>query len=188
LVNTFHQSNSIITSYRELVQKEEANVQLLGNLIYKIFGNSIPPDGNFTLRISDGVVKGFEYNGTIAPPITTFYGMYDRHYSFNATDPWKLPDRWLRPPKDFDLSTPINFVSTCDSYGGSSGSPAVNKNLEIIGINFDRNIDAMSRNFIYTPETGRNVMVHSAGIIEALQDMYKADRIVKELKTGKITK
>jgi hypothetical protein len=188
LVNTYQQANSIRTSYISLIQKEEANLQLLGNLIYKLFGNSIPPDGNSTLRISDGIVKGFEYNGTIAPPITTFYGMYDRHYSFNATDPWKLPDKWLKPPKDFDLSTPMNFVSTCDSYGGNSGSPAVNKNLEIIGLNFDRNIDGMSRNFIYTSEKGRNVMVHSAGIMEALQNMYNADRIVKELKSGKRTK
>ena len=79
-----------------------------------------------------------------------------------------------------------NFVSTCDTYGGNSGSPAVNKDLEIVGLNFDRNIDGMSRDFIYTPEKGRNVMVHSEGILEALRDIYKADRIVKELKSGKV--
>ena len=186
LVNTYYQATEIKDTYNEYQQKEAANLQLLGNAIYEVFGNSIPPDGTFTLRITDGIVKGFDYNGTIAPAITTFYGLYDRYYSFNATDPWKLPDRWLKPSKDFDLSTPLDFVSTCDTYGGNSGSPAVNKNLEIVGLNFDRNIDGMSRDFIYTSEKGRNVMVHSEGILEALRDMYKADRVVKELKTGKV--
>ena len=109
LVNTYYQAAELKNTYSELQQKEAANIQLLGNAIYDVYGNSIPPDGTFTLRITDGVVKGFDYNGTIAPPITTFYGMYDRHYSFNATDPWKLPDRWLHPSKDFDLSTPFQF-------------------------------------------------------------------------------
>jgi hypothetical protein len=186
LVNTYYKSNELKDTYKELQQKEAANIQLLGNAIYEVFGNSIPPDGTFTLRIADGIVKGFEYNGTIAPPITTFYGLYDRHYSFNATEPWKLPDRWLHPSKDFNLSTPLDFVSTADTYGGNSGSPAVNKNLEIVGLNFDRNIDGMSRDFIYTPEKGRNVMVHSDGILEALKDMYKTDRLVKEIQAGKI--
>jgi len=186
LVNTYYQASETKSAYTELQQKEAANIQLLGNVIFEVFGNSIPPDGTFTLRITDGTVKGFSYNGTIAPPITTFYGMYDRHYSFNATDPWKLPDRWLQRKKDVDLSTPMNFVSTCDTYGGNSGSPAVNKDLEIVGLNFDRNIDGMSRDFIYTEEKGRNVMVHSEGILEALQDIYQASRVVNELKTGKV--
>ena len=186
VVNTFYKANEIRDLYKELLQKEDAKVQLLGNLIYEVFGNTIPPDGTFTLRITDGVVKGFEYNGTIAPPITTFYGMFDRYYSFTNFDSWKLPERWLKYSKDFDLSTPVNFVSTCDTYGGNSGSPAVNKNLEIVGLNFDRNIDGMSREFIYTSEKGRNVMVHSKGILEALEDIYHADRLVKEIKSGKI--
>ena len=186
VVNTFYKANEIRDRYKELLQKEDAKVQLLGNLIYEVFGNTIPPDGTFTLRITDGIVKGFEYNGTIAPPITTFYGMYDRYYSFTNFDTWKLPERWLKYSKDFDLSTPVNFVSTCDTYGGNSGSPAVNKNLEIVGLNFDRNIDGMSREFIYTSEKGRNVMVHSKGILEALEDIYHADRLVKEIKAGKI--
>lgn len=186
VVNTYHKASEIKDKYKELQQKEAAKVQLLGNIIYQMFGNSIPPDGTFTLRITDGIVKGFEYNGTIAPPFTTFYGMFDRYYSFTNFDTWKLPERWLKYSSNFDLSTPVNFVSTCDTYGGNSGSPAVNKDLEIVGLNFDRNIDGMSREFIYTSEKGRNVMVHSKGILEALEDIYYAERLVKEIKSGKI--
>ena len=173
--------------FAKLWALENTKVQLLGKAIHEVFGTAIPPDGTFTLRISDGFVKGYEYNGTIAPPITTFYGLYDRFYSYDKKEPWELPRRWQNPPKEFDMRTPMNFVSTCDTYGGNSGSPLVNKDLEIIGLNFDRNIEGMPRDFIYTDESARNVGVHSAGMYQALKDIYKADRIVKELNNGKIT-
>jgi hypothetical protein len=174
------------TKYEKIVSLENAKIQLLGMALHEVYGTSIPPDGTFTLRFSDGVVKTYEYNGTIAPPITTFYGLYDKYYSFGKQDPWDLPERWRKPPPEFDLKTPFNFVSTADTYGGNSGSPVVNKDLQVVGLNFDRNIEGMPREFIYTDETARNVCVHSEGILEALRDMYKADRIVKELQRGKI--
>ncbi|MCX6165036.1 MAG: S46 family peptidase, partial [Ignavibacteriae bacterium] len=106
-----------------LNNKEELANQKLGNAIFEVFGNSIPPDATFTLRISDGVIKTYNYNGTIAPPKTTFYGIYDRFYSFEKKNPWDLSKLWINPPKDFKLETPFNFISTCDISGGSSGSP-----------------------------------------------------------------
>ena len=153
---------------------------------FELYGTSIPPDATFTLRISDGVVRGYPYNGTEAPPYTTFYGMYDRHYAHPASVDWALPDRFLPIPDDLDLGTPLNFVSTADTYGGNSGSPAITKDLELVGLNFDRNVEGLSRDFIYLPERGRNVMVDSRAILEALDDIYDADRIVAELLTGRL--
>jgi len=53
---------------------------------------------------------------------------------------------------------------------------------------FDGNIESLPGDFIFTEEKNRAVAVHSEGILEALQEIYKADRIVKELKLGKIEK
>lgn len=172
--------------YSEIQSKEAAKVQLLGKAIYEVYGTNIPPDATFTLRLADGVVKSYEYNGTIAPPVTTVYGMYDRYYSFGRKDPWDLPDRWKNPPPTFDLKTPMNFIMTSDIIGGNSGSPVVNKNLEVVGLIFDGNIESLPGDFIFTEDKNRAVAVHSAGILEALDQIYKADRIVKELKAGKI--
>src|SRR5262249_42904576 len=56
----------------------------LGRARFAVFGRGIPPDGTFSPRIADGVVQGYAYNGTLAPPFTTFYGMYER---FRANGP-----------------------------------------------------------------------------------------------------
>ena len=186
VAKTKNTSEEIRKQYSEIQSRESAKVQPLGNTIFDIYGTSIPPDATFTLRIADGVVKTYEYNGTIAPPITTYYGMYDRYYSFMGKQDWDLPERWKNPPSNFDLSTPINFVSTADIIGGNSGSPLVNKNLEIVGLAFDGNIESLPGNFIFDDTKNRTVSVHSAGMLEAFEDIYKADRLVTELKNGMI--
>jgi hypothetical protein len=60
----------------------------------------------------------------------------------------------------------------------------VTPDLAIVGLNFDRNIQGLSRDFIYLPERGRNVMVDVRAIREALDVVYDADRIVLEILTG----
>jgi hypothetical protein len=172
----------------EVSARDQVNATLLGRAQYDVYGTSIPPDATFTMRLADGVVKGFEYNGTKAAGVTTFYGMYDRHYSNPGDESWALPERWINHPADFDLSTPYNLASTNDIIGGNSGSPIVNKNKEVVGLVFDGNIESLPGDFIFAEDKGnRTVSVHSAGIIEALRAIYKAQRVVDELKAGKIT-
>jgi hypothetical protein len=178
--------SSLKSRLSTLLSKGEIAERSLGKALFEVYGTSIPPDATFTLRISDGVVKGFPYNGTVAPPIVTFYGLYDRYYSFNKAHPWDLPERW-HDPKDLELELPFNFVSTNDIIGGSSGSPVINKNAEIVGLAFDGNIQSLPGNFIFREEENRLVSVHSLGMIEALQKIYNAERLTEELLSGKVT-
>jgi hypothetical protein len=176
----------LIQKFQSLRKQEEVLTAELGRLIFEVYGTSIPPDATFTLRISDGTLKSYEYNGTLAPEKTTYYGLYDRYYSFNGKFPWSLPERWKNPPKEFELSVFVNFVSTNDIVGGNSGSPIINQNKEIVGLAFDGNVESIAGSFIYYPENNRCVGVASEGIIEALKNMYKANRLVKELINSKI--
>jgi hypothetical protein len=168
-----------------IVAPEEAEISsALGRALFAIYGTDVPPDATFSLRIADGVVEDYEYNGTVAPIHTTFYGMYDHYYSYGAGSDWDLPDRWLSPPESFDLSTPLNFISSADIIGGNSGSPVIDQNLQVVGLIFDGNIESLPGDYIYLPEENRSVAVDVRGILEALEGIYKADRIVEELTTG----
>ena len=164
------------------LEEEEATLgREIGRAHFAVYGTTMPPDATFSLRIADGVVRGYEYNGTRAPVFTTFYGMYDRHRSFPGVPDWQLPPRWMKPSPDFDLGTPLDFIATADIIGGNSGSPVLNRNLEVVGVAFDGNIQSLPGDYIYLPEKNRMVSVDARGMLEALRDVYGATRLAREL-------
>jgi len=150
---------------------------------FAVFGKSLPPDANFNLRISYGRVLGYEEDTTLVPYKTTFFGLYDRARSFDEKPPYDLPKRYREGKDKLDLATPLNFVYTADTIGGNSGSPVINRNGELVGLNFDSNIQKLPNRYWYVEESegGRAVGVHSASIIEALRKLYGADKLVKEI-------
>jgi hypothetical protein len=162
--------------------------QMLGEALYEVYGSSIPPDATGTLRIADGIVKGYDYNGTRAPVKTTFYGALDRYYSFDKKFPFNLPSYWEKLPSEFDLSSPLNFISTNDIIGGNSGSAVLNKNAEVVGLAFDGNIESLPNTFIYTTEANRTVSVATPGMFNAIKYIYKLNRLSDEIIIGKIQK
>jgi hypothetical protein len=175
-----------VTATRAAADEEERLAADLGRARFAVYGTAVAPDASSSPRITDGRVLPYEYNGTLAPVYTTFYGMYGLNRSHGQDSEWALPPRWIDPPPGLDLATPLNFVSTADSYGGNSGSPAFTRDLALVGLNFDRNIQGMSRAFIYLPEQGRNVMVDARAIEAALGHAYDLDRIARELRTGRL--
>ncbi|VAX19175.1 hypothetical protein MNBD_IGNAVI01-797, partial [hydrothermal vent metagenome] len=187
LVNT-HDIYTKLNSQRAEAQNTLTILnQELGEVIFKVYGSAIPPDATSSLRIADGVIKGYEYNGTIAPGKTTFFGLWDRYYSFGQkTYPWGLHERWQKVPDELNLSIPIGFASTNDIVGGNSGSSVINKNLEVVGLVHDGNLESLAGHFIYDPENNRAVASDSWGLIEALKYIYKTDRLVEELLNGKL--
>jgi hypothetical protein len=116
----------------------------------------------------------------MAPPFTTFHGLYDRYAAHNQ-DAWALPPRWRTAVDSLELGTPFNLVSTVDISGGSSGSPLLNADQEVVGVVFDSNVEALPNEYLYRTRGARAVAVDARGILEALRTVYNADRLVQEL-------
>lgn len=148
---------------------------------FAIYGKSIAPDANFTLRFAYGVVKGYELGTTLVPYKTTYAGLYDRGAGFDDKPPFNVAPQMLARRGSVNLTTPLDFVYTTDTIGGNSGSPVINRKGEIVGVNFDSNVHRFVSRYIYTEEAGRAMGVHTGGIVEALRRIYSAGTLADEL-------
>lgn len=165
---------------------ETANGTKIAQARFAVYGKTMPPDANSTLRIEYGKVLGYDEDTTLIPYKTTFYGLYDRAFSFGDKSPFDLAPSLRERRNKIDLSTPLNFVYSADTIGGNSGSPVINRAGEIVGLNFDSNNQKLSNRYWYIEENegSRAVGVHTAGILEALRKVYDAEGLANEL-TGK---
>ena len=162
---------------------ETANGTKIAQARFAVYGKTMPPDANSTLRIEYGKVLGYDEDTTLIPYKTTFFGLYDRALSFGERSPFDLAPSLKARRDRVDLSTPLNFVYSADTIGGNSGSPVINRAGEIVGLNFDSNNQKLSNRYWYIEENegSRAVGVHTAGILEALRKVYDADRLANEL-------
>jgi hypothetical protein len=151
---------------------------------FSLQGTSVYPDATFTLRLAYGLVKGYEEGGRTIPAMTTLAGLYGRAAEMQSRPPFDLPENWRRKQRALNLKTPFNFVATHDIIGGNSGSPVVNRAGEFVGIIFDGNLQSLVWDFAFDDTVARSLSVHSAGILEALRRVYRANGLVAEL-TGK---
>jgi hypothetical protein len=156
----------------------------IANALFAVKGKDQYPDATFTLRISLGVIKGYEENGKKVPAFTNMGGAFKLSEKHNNKEPFNLPESWIKYRKNINEETPFNFVSTADIIGGNSGSPVVNRKGEFVGIIFDGNIQSLVLDFAYEETIARAVSVDSRAIVEALRKIYDANEIADEL-TGK---
>jgi hypothetical protein len=61
----------------------------------------------------------------------------------------------------------------------------LNRNGELVGVNFDHNRHGLVRNFVYTDVQARHIAVHSRAVLVALSKLYGAEELAKELTDGK---
>ena len=165
----------------QLDEQDKQAYALIAEAKFATQGTSAYPDATFTLRLAFGPVKGYEQDGQQIPAWTNVGGAFEHEKQHEGQTDYKLPESWKKAESKLSKTTPFNFVSTADIIGGNSGSPVVNRAGELVGLIFDGNVQSLSGNYVYTDKQARSVSVHSSAIREALQVVYGADNIVKEL-------
>ncbi|WP_294358042.1 S46 family peptidase [uncultured Sphingomonas sp.] len=145
---------------------------------FAAYGAGNYPDATFTLRISYGRVMGWTERGRAIPYETKVAGLYDRA---TGADPFQLAPAYARAKSSLDLNTPFDFVTTNDIIGGNSGSPVIARDGSVIGAAFDGNIHSLGGNFGYDPKLNRTVVVSAAAVQQALEKVYPAPALVREL-------
>jgi hypothetical protein len=158
---------------------EVSSTEKIAQFRLKLFGAADYPDGTGTPRVEFGLVKGYTDRANIVQPYAaTFSGLY---YRKDNEGPWQVPERWAAARDALNPVTPLNFVSTSDIGGGDYGSAAINRRGELVGVTFDGNLESLPATYLYSDEQARAVHVDVRGIVEALDRVYRAADLLKEL-------
>ncbi|EID75041.1 S46 family peptidase [Imtechella halotolerans] len=146
------------------------------------------PDANSTLRVTYGQVKGYSpADAVYYHPVTTLEGVMQKYvpgdYEFDV--PQRLIE--LYNAKDYGVygengEMPVCFIATNHTTGGNSGSPAIDANGNLIGLNFDRVWEGTMSDIYYDPEICRNIMVDIRYVLFIVDKYAGATHLIDEMK------
>lgn len=146
------------------------------------------PDANSTLRVAFGNVSGFTSPGGKKYEYYTYLdGVIEKYkpgdYEFDV--PKKLLE--LHKAKDYGQyadngKMPVCFIASNHTTGGNSGSPAIDANGYLVGLNFDRAWEGTMSDINYDARICRNIMVDIRYVLFIIDKFAGADHLVKEMK------
>jgi len=145
---------------------------------FKLYGTNVYPDATFTLRLNYGTVQGWVEKGRPVEPFTRLSTAFERA---TGQPPFRIPESWERVKGSLDLSTPVNLSTNNDIVGGNSGSPLLNARGEVVGLMFDGNIHSISGSYWFDTAKNRAIAVHPAIMRKALDKVYGAKDLLREL-------
>jgi len=155
----------------------------------KVSGGNLYPDANSTLRITFGKIQGYSVkDATWLTPQTTVRGLLQKN---TGHDPFDAPKAVLdaaadplrtRPYEDPQLhAVPVDFLSTCDTTGGNSGSPTLNPKGELCGLLFDGNYESIDADFLFTPDITRSIHVDTVYMLWIMDAVDGAHNVMREM-------
>jgi len=147
------------------------------------------PDANSTLRVTYGKVKGYAPRDAVYyQPVTYLDGVIEKYvpgdYEFDV--PEKLQELYRTKNygnyADANGKLPVCFIGTNHTTGGNSGSPAIDANGNLVGLNFDRVWEGTMSDIYYDPEICRNIMVDVRYVLFIVDKYAGATRLIDEMK------
>ena len=150
-------------------------------------GKIFYPDANSTLRVTYGKVKGYKPADAIYyTPVSSLDGVIEKDnpeiYDYNI--PQKLRD--LHAAKDYgqwesEGSVPVAFIATNHTSGGNSGSPVLDAEGNLIGVNFDRVWEGTMSDVLYDPEICRNISLDIRFALFVIDKLAGANHLLEEM-------
>ena len=182
-------SKNIAPKYDEINLKISALQRTYMKAQLELYPNArIFPDANSTLRVTYGKVKGYApRDATYYNPVTYLEGAMEKYipgdYEFDI--PKKLIE--LYNNKDYgpyadNGKLPVCFIGTNHTTGGNSGSPAIDAQGNLIGLNFDRVWEGTMSDIHYDPSICRNVMVDMRYVLFIVDKFAGAKHLIDEMK------
>ena len=150
-------------------------------------GKVFYPDANSTLRVTYGLVKGYSpADAVYYTPVSSLEGIIQKDnpdiYDYNI--PQKLRD--LYAAKDYGRwevngSVPVAFIATNHTSGGNSGSPVLDAEGNLIGVNFDRVWEGTMSDVVYDAEICRNISLDIRYALFVMDKLAGAGHLLKEM-------
>ena len=146
------------------------------------------PDANLTLRVAYGHIKGYSpADGTYYLPSSTIKGIMEKDNPeiFDYNIPQRLRD--IYATKDYGRWTdasgevPVCFIATNHTTGGNSGSPVINADGDLIGLNFDRVWEGTMSDIVFDPEICRNIALDIRYVLFTIDKIGEADYLFDEM-------
>lgn len=151
-------------------------------------GKRFYPDANRTLRISIAEVKGYApRDGVYYPPFTTVAGILEKN---TGEEPFKVPDMLREAARRRGTSrfmnarigdVPVCFLANGDTTAGNSGSPVLNGDGKLVGINFDRVFENVACDYGWDPDRSRNISLDIRFVLWHMANVMPAPRLLREM-------
>lgn len=187
----------IITAFNEKDGAIISNANAATDSLYRVYVAGIMqmdtikefyPDANLTLRVAYGNVKSYEpKDGVVYKPYSTIEGIMQKEnpeiYDYKVEKKLKQ----LYSEKDYGRyanekgEMPVAFIASNHTTGGNSGSPVLDANGDLIGINFDRNWEGTMSDIMYDPSQCRNISLDIRYCLFIIDKFAGAKHLIDEM-------
>ena len=194
LLSDYH---SIARLYSGKVNQPFREINLEINRSYKVYvaalremnqGQMMYPDANFTMRIAYGEVEGYDPVDAVHYDFQTHLSGIIEKYKKGFED-YSVPQKLLElyDEKDYgkyadkEGEMSVCFVASNHTSGGNSGSPVINGNGHLVGLNFDRNWEGTMSDFFYDKSICRNISVDIRYVLFIIDKYAGAGYLIDEM-------